>query len=255
MTCASKHLPSCGAPLRTQSKTGRSSSYTPNFGEPGSVGCAPRGQGYFVAASRAARVRLSPTLTSSPLRGSRTKRLGSRRVSSRSDWALPSKPPQSDAKSLSACSPLCPKGGCPMSWERQAASTRSGSQPSAAPSSRPTWAHSREWVRRVRGLASQAVPRVPGVTTWVLPASLRRAAEWSTRARSRWNAVRPGRLSGSVSQRSASAAPYGVPLGSCVPSMYPRLDRRAGGTGQAEARNSGYVRAPGAGVVPARAWS
>lgn len=94
-----------------------------------------------------------------------------------------------------------------MSWERQAASTRSGSQPRAAPSSRPTWAHSREWVSRVRGLASQAGPRVPGVTTWVFPASLRSAAECSTRARSRWKAVRPGRLSGSGSQRSASAGP------------------------------------------------
>lgn len=64
-----------------------------------------------------------------------------------------------------------------------------------------------EWVSRVRGLASQAWLRVPGVTTWVFPASRLSAAECSTRARSRWNAVRPGRLSGSVSQRSASAAP------------------------------------------------
>ncbi len=207
ITWASKHLRSCGAPLRNQWKTGRSSSYTPNFGEAGSVGWAPRGQGYLVAASSAARVRLSPTLTSSPVRVSGTKRLGSSRVSSRSDWALPSKPPQSEAKSLSACSPLWPKGGWPMSWERQAVSTRSGSQPSAAPSSRPTWAHSSECVSRVRGLASQTWLRVPGVTTWVFPASLRRAAECSTRARSRWKAVRPGRLSGSVSQRSASAAP------------------------------------------------
>ena len=47
---------------------------------------------------------------------------------------------------------------------------------------------------------------VPGVTTWVLPASRRSAAECSTRARSRWKAVRPGRLSGSGAQRSVSAA-------------------------------------------------
>ncbi len=127
------------------------------------MGWAPRGQGYLVAASRVARVRLRPTEPSG------VNRLGSMRVSRRSDWALPSKPPQSWANSFSACSPLCPNGGWPRSWERQAASTRSGSQPRAAPSSRPTWAHSREWVRRVRGLASHTWLCSPGVTTCVLP--------------------------------------------------------------------------------------
>ena len=83
-------------------------------------------------------MRLRPTLRR-PVRSA--KRLGSSRVSSRSVCALPSKPPQSAANSFSACSPLWPKGGWPRSWERQAASTRSGSQPRAAPSSRPTWAH------------------------------------------------------------------------------------------------------------------
>ncbi len=205
MTWASKHLRSAGAPSRSHSKTGRSSSYAPNLTESGSVGWPPRAHGYLVAASRQARVRLRPTLTCCPLAGSGTNRLGSSRVSRRSDWALPSKPPQSLANSLSASSPLWPKGGWPMSCERQAASTRSGSQPSAAPSSRPTWAHSSEWVRRVRGLASQSYERVPGVTTWVFPARRRSAAECSTRARSRWKAVRPGRLSGSAAQRSVSA--------------------------------------------------
>src|SRR5690606_25353954 len=208
MTCASKQMRAPGASLRSQSKTARSSSYTPNFGEAGSVGWAPLGQGYLVAASSAARVRFRPTLVTSPVAGSVTKRLGSIRVSRRSDWALPSKPPQSSANSFSACSPLCPKGGWPRSWERQAASTRSGSQPRAAPSSRPTWAHSREWVRRVRGLASQTGLASPGVTTWVLPARRRSAAECSTRARSRWKAVRPGRLSGSAAQRSTAAGSY-----------------------------------------------
>ncbi len=207
MTWASKQVRSPGAPSRAQEKTGRSSAYTPNFTACGSVGCAPRGQGYLVAASSAARVRLRPTLTRSPVRGSWTKRLGSRRVSRRSDWALPSKPPQSEAKSSSACSPLWPNGGWPMSWARQAVSTRSGSQPRTAPSSRPTWAHSREWVSRVRGLASHMGERVPGVTTCVFPARRRRAAECRTRARSRWKAVRPGRLSSSVSNRWVSAGP------------------------------------------------
>lgn len=207
MTWASKQVRFGGAPRLAHSKTGRSSSYTPNFTEPGSVGWAPCGQGYFVAASRTARVRLRPTLTrrapppvSAPAstaasawdaviaggtESARTKRFGSIRVSSRSDWALPSKPPQSLAKSLSTCSPLWPNGGCPMSCERHAVSTRSGSQPSAAPSSRPTWAHSREWVSRVRGLASHSWLCDPGVTTWVLPARRRRAEECRTRARSR----------------------------------------------------------------------
>lgn len=99
--------------------------------------------------------------------------------------------------------------GWPRSWERQAASTRSGSQPRAAPSSRPTWAHSREWVRRVRGLASQT-EELPGVTTWVFPASLLSAAECRMRARSRWKAVRPGRLSGSRAQRSVDCRSYGM---------------------------------------------
>lgn len=205
MTCASKHVRPAGAPSRAQAKTGRSSSYTPNFTEAGSVGWAPRGQGYFVAASRAALVRLRPTLTGSPVSSDTTNRLGSIRVSRRSDCAFPSKPPQSLAKSLRACSPLWPKGGWPMSCDRQAVSTRSGSQPRAAPSSRPTWAHSRECVRRVRALASQSWLRVPGVTTCVLPARRRSAAECSTRARSRWNAVLPGLLSGSVAQRSVAA--------------------------------------------------
>ena len=63
------------------------------------VGCGarPRRQGYFVAASRLARVRLSPAG-----RPSGWARLGSRRVSRRSVWALPSKPPMPAATASSA---------------------------------------------------------------------------------------------------------------------------------------------------------
>ncbi len=105
MTCASKQVRVPGACRLTQSNTGRSSSYTPNFRDAGSVGCVPRGHGYLVAASRAARVRFRPTDPSG------VNRLGSMRVRSLRDWALPSKPPQSSANSFSAVSPLWPKGG------------------------------------------------------------------------------------------------------------------------------------------------
>ena len=146
------------------------------------------------AASRVARVRLSPAPAT----------FGSRRVSRRSDWALPSKPPQASAPPGSASaaradSPLWPNGGWPRSCARQAASTRSGSQPSAAPSSRPICAHSSEWVSRVRGKSPE-----PALTTCVFAASLRSAELCRTRARSRWNSVRPGRLGGSATQRSVS---------------------------------------------------
>ncbi len=145
-----------------------------------------------------------------------------------------------------------------MSWERQAASTRSGSQPRAAPSSRPTWAHSREWVSRVRGLASQAWLRVPGVTTWVLPARRRSAAECSTRARSRWKAVRPGCLSGSGSQRSVAAGSYpgmsGVSvlsLVSLMPSMSPKVTGGADRSAQTAASSRPWATA---GAARARSW-
>ena len=118
--------------------------------------------------------------------------LASSRVSRRSVWALPSNPPIWRATSSSAASPLCPNGGCPRSWARQAVSTTSGSQPSACPSSRPTWATSRVWVRRVRTKSS-----VPGPMTWVLAASRRSAAECRTRARSRANGVRLALFGGS----------------------------------------------------------
>src|SRR6185312_11981432 len=78
-------------------------------------------------------VRLSPAGAPS---GARI--LASNRVSARSVCALPSNPPQGAATASSAASPLCPYGGWPRSWARPAASTTSGSQPRAAPSSRPT---------------------------------------------------------------------------------------------------------------------
>ncbi len=55
------------------------------------------------------------------------------------------------------------------------------------------------------GLASQTWLLELGVTTWVFPARRRSEAECSTRARSRWKAVLPGRLSGSAAQRSVAA--------------------------------------------------
>ena len=87
-------------PARSQSKTGRSSSYTPNLrttrGEPSA--CTPvrrprrrrAARGTSCRRRGVARVRLSPTE-----RPSGPKVLASSRVSSRSVWALPSKPPQS----------------------------------------------------------------------------------------------------------------------------------------------------------------
>ncbi len=106
MTCASKQVRPSGAPSRSQVKTSRSSTYTPNLRRPSS-----RCHGYFVAASSAARVRLRPT--GSPGRGppSLPNVLASSRVRMRSDCALPSKPPIAAAISSSASSPLCPKGG------------------------------------------------------------------------------------------------------------------------------------------------
>ena len=120
------------------------------------------------------------TREDAPLRPASSNVLASRRVSSRRVWALPSKPPHSAATASSAFSPLCPNGGWPRSWDRQAVSTRSGSQPRDRPSSRPTCATSSEWVSRVREKSSTS-----GATTCVFAPSRRRAAEWSTRARSR----------------------------------------------------------------------
>ncbi len=148
-------------------------------------------QGYFRVASRVARVRFRPAPST----------LGSRRVSSRSDCALPSKPPDGAASSLRANSPLWPNGLWPMSWARQAASTRSGSQPISWPSSRPIWAHSSEWVSLVRGKSA-----LPAATTWVLADSLRSPALCRTRARSRSKSLRPARLGGSATQRAVALA-------------------------------------------------
>ena len=132
--------------------------------------------------------------------------LASSLVSSRRLCAFPSKPPQSAATWASADSPLCPKGGCPRSCARQAASTRSGSQPRAAPSSLPICAHSSEWVSLVRGKSAW-----PTSTTCVFAASLRSAELCSTRALSRWNALRSwllARLAGSAANRSVARPSY-----------------------------------------------
>ncbi len=133
--------------------------------------------------------------------------LASRRDSRRRLWALPSKPPQRSAIWFSANSPLWPNGGWPRSWARQAVSTRSGSRFRALPISRPIWAHSREWVRRVRGLC---IIWSTGATTWVLLASLRRASLWSTLARSRSNGLLSGFPGGSGTQRASSCWLYGL---------------------------------------------
>ncbi len=197
ITCASRQRRSPASGPRNHENTAVSSSYTPNFRSP-----ARRGHGYLVAASKHARVRLRPTLRP-PSTPSGAKVLASSRVSRRSVWALPSKPPTRPAASFSARSPLCPNGGWPRSWARHAVSTMSGSQPSVVASSRPICATSRLCVSRLRTKSS-----VPGPTTWVLAASRRSIALCSTRARSRANAVRPGRLTGSETQRSASCSSY-----------------------------------------------
>src|SRR6266567_4185888 len=212
MTWASRHRRRSGASALIHLKTSASSAYAPNFapgsgprggvwghgvrGVPGGAECPPgpaRNQGYLRVASRVARVRFRPAPAT----------LGSSLVSSRSDWALPSKPPNGAASSLRAASPLWPNGLWPMSWARQAASTRSGSQPISWPSSRPIWAHSSEWVSRVRGKSAD-----PGATTWVLAESRRSPAQCSTRARSRSKSLRPARLGGSATQRAVALSSY-----------------------------------------------
>ena len=92
-----------------------------------------------------------------------------------------------------------------MSWARQAVSTTSALQPSAAPNSRPIWATSREWVSRLRTKSS-----MPGWTTWVFADRRRRLAEWSSRARSRAKSSRSTRLwaGSSATQRSRSRSVY-----------------------------------------------
>ena len=82
-----------------------------------------------------------------------------------------------------------------------------------------------------------------GPTTCVFAASLRSAELCSTRARSRWNSVRPGRLGGSAAQRSASPGLYVTPLVSPTTPTFEsgreqakpadRVKARAGGRGRA----------------------
>ncbi len=82
----------------------------------------------------------------------------------------------------------------------------SGWLPSARDRSRATWATSRLWVSRLRTKSSLCGP-----TTWVLAASRRDAAAWTTRARSRSNGVRTGastRFGGSTTRRSRAASSY-----------------------------------------------
>ena len=152
--------------------------------------------GYLQVASRLALVRLRPTE-----RSLSSSTFASRRVRIRRDCAFPSKPPMSSAQSLSARSPLCPNGGCPRSWLRQAVSTTSAETPSATASSRPTWATSSECVSRLR--AKSAV--LAGLSTWVFAASRRSPAECSTRARSRAKSSRSERCV-SAKNRAASCA-------------------------------------------------
>ena len=200
MIWASRHRRPAGAPWRIHANTGASSGYTEYL----RVDLARSGppaltHGYLQIASRVARVRLRPAGTPpAPMT------LGSRRVTTRRVWALPSNPPIEAAAASRARSPLCPKGGCPRSWDRHAASTTSGSAPSSLPSSRPTWATSRECVRRVRTKSSEIGP-----STCVFSPRRRSAEEWRMRARSRSNSVRSEDLWSSGTQRSESAAAYG----------------------------------------------
>ena len=201
MTCASRQRRPSGAPARSQSKTGRSSAYTPYLGSPGR-----RGHGYFAVASSTARVRLSPAGAPS---GPRT--FASSRVSVRSVCALPSKPPHGLGDRVQRGLPVVPERRVAGSWASPAASTTSGSQPRAAPSVRAIWATSSEWVSRVRGKSAE-----PASTTWVVAASRRSAEECSTRARSRSKSVRGtapepagwARLPGSGTRRARSCSPY-----------------------------------------------
>ena len=122
MTCASRQRARlrAGDPARSQSKTGSVVGVHAEL----ALRRSRRAQGYLQAASRLARVRLSPA---DPPSGPTT--LASSRVSTRSVCALPSKPPHACAASSRASSPLCPNGGWPRSWASPAVSTTSGSQP------------------------------------------------------------------------------------------------------------------------------
>ncbi len=111
-------LPAPTAPRRIQSKTGRSSSYTPNLqtsrGDPSACtpcgsSAAARGQGYFVQASSVARVRLSPT--EAPARVERSwPRAGSAAAAS---GRCPRSRRTASPSSASTRSPLWPNGGWP----------------------------------------------------------------------------------------------------------------------------------------------
>ena len=155
------------------------------------MGASTANHGYFAEASSEARVRFRPA---DPPSGVKT--LDSSRVNNRSVWALPSNPPMAWDRELRTDSPLCPKGGWPRSWARHAVSTTSRSQPNVPASSRPIWATSRLWVRRVRTKSS-----VSGATTWVLAPSRRSAEECSTRALSRSKTVRKLVFGASCTQR------------------------------------------------------
>ena len=151
-------------------------------------------------ANKLARVRFSPLAT--PLASTT---LGSSRTNRRKVWALPSNPPASAAHSESAHSPLCPKGGWPISWAKQAVSTTSASTPTRLASSRPIWATSREWVSRFLAKSSPAV----GERTWVLAARRRSADECNSRPRSLAKSLRLEEwLSGT--KRSVSDALYAL---------------------------------------------
>ena len=202
MICASTHRRGAGsvdggAPVRSQSKTGRSSSYTPNLRR----ARGDRGHGYLVQASSVARVRLSPTE-----RPSASTVLASSRVSSRRVCALPSKPPHGPparaARARRCGRTAGGRGRGPAPRSRRCPA----GDPSARDRSRATWATSRLWVSRLRTKSS-----ICGPCTWVLAASRRDAAAWTTRARSRSYGVRSGastRLGGSATSRSRSWASY-----------------------------------------------
>ena len=215
MTCASRHLRPVGRAARAARRrprgrrrrrrtcAGRGSSCRP--------GRAPRAHGYFTDASRLARVRLRPTARPS---GATT--LGSSRVSRRSVWALPSNPPMCALRSASARSPLWPNGGWPRSCARHAVSTTSGSQPSALPISRPTWATSSVWVRRVRTKSSLAGPE--HLRLGAEPAQRRgvhepRAVALERRARARLRAARGPSGRGRPRCRRGRGRRRDVPIG------------------------------------------
>ena len=129
-------------------------------------------------------------------------RLGSRRVSSRSDWALPSNPPMSAASRRGPLA-VVPEGRVAEIVRQTGGLDQVRVQPRAAPSSRPTWA--------TPGSGSGGCARSRrrlSCGSFVLADSRRKDAGWTSRARSRAKSSRSARrvAGSSRTQRSRSTS-------------------------------------------------